>query len=85
MIYFHPNGSVPLQRWRGTWRGCVLPGSGAKVRAVATSLHHPDTAYVSYSDLRLDGKTWLGVAKDDKCWRRLAVGLERIVVGDERS
>ena len=46
-----------------TWRECVLPGSGAKVRAVATSLHHPETAYLSYSDLTLDGKSWLGVAK----------------------
>jgi photosystem II stability/assembly factor-like uncharacterized protein len=47
------------------WRECVLPGSGAKVRAIATSLHHPETAYLSYSDLVLDGKTWLGVAKTD--------------------
>jgi photosystem II stability/assembly factor-like uncharacterized protein len=46
-----------------TWRKCDLPGSGAKVRAVATSLHHPQTAYVSYDHLTLDGKSWLGVAK----------------------
>ncbi len=46
-----------------TWQKCALPGSGAKVRAVATSLHHPKTAYLSYSDLALDGKTWIGVAK----------------------
>lgn len=46
-----------------TWRECVLPGTGAKVRAVATSLRHPEIAYLSYSDLALDGKTWLGVAK----------------------
>ena len=46
-----------------TWQKCGLPGSGAKVRAVATSLHHPETAYISYSDLELDGKTWMGVAK----------------------
>jgi photosystem II stability/assembly factor-like uncharacterized protein len=42
-----------------------LPGRGAKVRAIATSLRHPDTAYVSYQDLQLDGKSWLGVAKTD--------------------
>jgi photosystem II stability/assembly factor-like uncharacterized protein len=30
--------------------------------AVATSLHHPETAYLSYGQLKLDGKTWLGVA-----------------------
>jgi photosystem II stability/assembly factor-like uncharacterized protein len=46
-----------------TWRECVLPGSGAKVRAIATSLYHPETAYASYDDLTWDGKTWLGVAK----------------------
>ena len=46
-----------------TWRKCELPGSGAKMRAIATSLHHPETAYVSYDHLALDGKTWIGVAK----------------------
>ena len=45
------------------WNKCGLPGSGAKVRAIATSLNHPETAYVSYSDLALEGKNWLGVAK----------------------
>jgi photosystem II stability/assembly factor-like uncharacterized protein len=47
------------------WRKCTLLGKGARVRAIATSLHHPETAYVSYSDLALDGKTkaWMGVAK----------------------
>ena len=47
----------------GTWHTVQFPGSGAKVRAIATSLHHPETAYVSYSDLLLDGREWLGVAK----------------------
>jgi photosystem II stability/assembly factor-like uncharacterized protein len=46
-----------------TWHKSQLPGSGAKVRAIATSFHHPEIAYVSYSDLQLDGKSWLGVAK----------------------
>lgn len=45
------------------WQKCTLPGSGAEVRAVATSLHHPQTAYISYGGLKLDGKTWMGVAK----------------------
>jgi hypothetical protein len=45
------------------WRKSDLPGAGAKVRAIATSLHHPETAYVSYDDLRADGKSWMGVAK----------------------
>ena len=46
-----------------TWHPSLLPGSGAKVRAIATSLHHPEVAYVSYSDLSLEGKNWMGVAK----------------------
>src|SRR5882762_5000258 len=46
-----------------TWRKTDLPGQGSKVRAIATSLHHPETAYVSYDHLELDGKTWIGVAK----------------------
>ncbi len=45
------------------WKETKLPGSGAKVRAVATSLHHPEVAYVSYDHLSLDGKNWIGVAK----------------------
>jgi photosystem II stability/assembly factor-like uncharacterized protein len=45
------------------WSKCALPGNGANVRAIATSLNHPQTAYVSYSDLALDGKNWMGVAK----------------------
>lgn len=46
-----------------SWHAIALPGTDAKVRAVATSLHHPDTAYISYSHLNLDGKIWQGVAK----------------------
>jgi len=46
-----------------TWRKRDLPGNGAKVRAIATSLRHPETAYVSYDHLALDGKSWMGVAK----------------------
>ncbi len=46
-----------------TWAGSRLPGDGAEVQAVATSLHHPETAYLSYSQLSLDGKKWMGVAK----------------------
>ncbi len=64
VIYFtSERGAFRSSDGGATWRECVLPGSGAKIRAVATSLHHPDTAYLSYSDLKLDGKTWLGVAK----------------------
>jgi photosystem II stability/assembly factor-like uncharacterized protein len=45
------------------WRNSDLPGDGGKVRAIATSLGHPETAYVSYDHLTLDGKSWMGVAK----------------------
>jgi photosystem II stability/assembly factor-like uncharacterized protein len=46
-----------------TWARSGLPGDGAEVQAIATSLHHPETAYLSYSQLSLDGKKWMGVAK----------------------
>ena len=64
VIYFtSERGAFRSSDGGGTWRECVLPGSGAKIRAIATSLHHPDTAYLSYSDLTVSGKTWMGVAK----------------------
>jgi len=45
------------------WKKSELPGQGARVRAIATSFHHPEVAYVSYDHLELDGSTWMGVAK----------------------
>ncbi|MEO6828317.1 MAG: hypothetical protein ABI164_00800 [Acidobacteriaceae bacterium] len=52
-----------------SWQPIVLPGTGARVRAVATSLHHPETAYISYSHLQLGGETWHGVAKTTNAGR----------------
>lgn len=46
-----------------TWNPSPFPGNGAEIRAIATSLHHPDIAYASYSHLQLEGKQWLGVAR----------------------
>ncbi|MGA2590245.1 MAG: hypothetical protein ABSH32_10050 [Bryobacteraceae bacterium] len=46
-----------------SWAAIELPGSGAEVRAAAASLHHPESAYLSYGSLILDGKHWLGVAR----------------------
>jgi photosystem II stability/assembly factor-like uncharacterized protein len=46
-----------------TWRKASLGPGGGKMRAIATSLDNPDTAYVSYRDLEEDGIKWLGVAK----------------------
>jgi photosystem II stability/assembly factor-like uncharacterized protein len=45
------------------WRKVSLGQGSAKMRAIATSFHHPDTAYVSYNSLEEDGIKWLGVAK----------------------
>ena len=45
---------------------------GSQVRAVASSRRHPETAYVSYSGLQLDGDTWHGVARTSdsgKTWQ----------------
>ncbi|MDP9338538.1 MAG: hypothetical protein M3P45_06685 [Acidobacteriota bacterium] len=46
-----------------SWQKVGLAGAGEKVRAVATSLHNPATAYLSYRELAQDGVTWMGVAK----------------------
>lgn len=46
-----------------TWRRAQLGRDGGKIRAIATSLHDPDTAYVSYRDLPEGNIKWLGVAK----------------------
>jgi photosystem II stability/assembly factor-like uncharacterized protein len=45
------------------WRKVALGASGGKMRAIATSLHHPDTAYVSFRDLEEGGLKYMGVAK----------------------
>ena len=61
-----------------TWqqvRPC--PVEGSKVRAIATSLRHPETAYVSYDHLELDGKSWIGVAKTSNSGADWQVSLER--------
>lgn len=46
-----------------SWRKVSLGQGNAKLRAIATSLHSPETAYVSYSGLEEGGAKWLGVAK----------------------
>src|SRR6266403_2213200 len=45
------------------WRKVGLGSGGEKVRAIATSLHNPTTAYASYRELEQDGIKWMGVAK----------------------
>ena len=46
-----------------SWKPTPLPGTGAEMRAVATSLLHPEIAYVSYANLRLGHGKWHGVAR----------------------
>lgn len=46
-----------------TWRKVQLGNSTSKQRAIATSLLHPETAYVSYRDLEDGGLKYMGVAK----------------------
>jgi photosystem II stability/assembly factor-like uncharacterized protein len=48
-----------------TWQQSTLPGSGAKVRAIAASRQHGEVAYVSYSDLSWGLTKWMGVAKTE--------------------
>jgi photosystem II stability/assembly factor-like uncharacterized protein len=46
-----------------SWRTISLPGTGAQLAAVAASLDHSDTAYLSFRGLELDGQKWFGVLK----------------------
>lgn len=64
VLYVVSGGSAFVSSDRGkSWQQCRLPGNSGRVRAIATSLNHPQTAYLSYNHLNLDGKTWIGVAK----------------------
>ena len=64
VIYVTSRGGIFVSTDAGaTWRKSELPGDGGRVRAVATSLRHPEVAYVSYNRLDLDGKKWMGVAR----------------------
>ena len=64
VIYATSEQGVFVSRDRGaSWTASSLPGQNAKVRAIATSLNHPESAYVSFSHLQSDGKTWMGVAR----------------------
>jgi photosystem II stability/assembly factor-like uncharacterized protein len=46
-----------------TWRKIDLGSGNEKIRAIATSLQHPEIAYVSYRELDQDGIKWMGVSK----------------------
>jgi photosystem II stability/assembly factor-like uncharacterized protein len=47
------------------WQSTLLPGAGGKFRAVATSREHGEIAYASYSDISLDSKNWMGIARTE--------------------
>ena len=64
LIYAVSNTGAWISRDAGTtWSETTLPGSGAVGRAVAASAGHPETAYISYNHLKLDGQSWNGVAR----------------------
>ena len=73
VLYATSDNGVYLSKDLGaTWRMAELPGKEARAVAVATSLHHPDVAYVSYEHMRDEsssnstpraGAEWFGVAK----------------------
>jgi Uncharacterized protein related to plant photosystem II stability/assembly factor len=57
------SGLVVSKNGGQTWIASALPGTAAQIRAVATSVHHPEVAYASYSHLQLKGQTLQGVAR----------------------
>ncbi len=59
-----------------TWTASPLPGKGARFDAVATSLYHPETAYVSYEHLQLDGKLVDGRSQNKRWRSHMGAGLE---------
>jgi len=64
LIYVIGDESAFVSDDEGTsWRKAGLGQGGGKMRAIATSLRYPETAYVSYRDLEGGGIKWLGVAK----------------------
>jgi hypothetical protein len=46
-----------------SWRAVELPGTDARLQAVAASRNHPDTAYLSFRRLKVGDGYWFGVAK----------------------
>lgn len=81
-----PRAGGPLHIWAlaegilhsadggATWKRVDDGLKAARYRAIATSLNHPETAYVSYSGLKSDGETFFGVARTSdsgKTWKTL--------------
>jgi photosystem II stability/assembly factor-like uncharacterized protein len=70
VIYVISNQKAFVSRDGGeTWAQCRLPGNSAQERAIATSVQHPATAYLSYDRLTMNGAVWMGVAKTEDAGR----------------
>ncbi len=54
--YVSPDGGA-------TWQALELPGEAPRLRTVATSLHAPNVAYLSYTGLRVSNTRYFGVAR----------------------
>jgi photosystem II stability/assembly factor-like uncharacterized protein len=64
--------SFVSQNEGANWRKVTLGAGAIKTRAIAASLQHPETAYVSYRDLEEGGLKYIGVAKSTdagKSWK----------------
>lgn len=68
-VVYATAGSVMIVSEDGgsNWqRAADLPGTDASYSGVGTSLFHPDTVYLSYSNLtEPDGRYWFGVARSN--------------------
>jgi photosystem II stability/assembly factor-like uncharacterized protein len=63
VFYAVSGGKIFVSEGGMNWRESSLPGFQGKARAIATSLYHPDVAYVSYSGLREPVSGSSGVAR----------------------
>src|SRR5471032_2971426 len=63
VFYAVSGGKIFVSEGGIEWRESSLPGFQGKARAIATSLYHPEVAYVSYSGLREPASGSFGVAK----------------------
>ena len=67
-IYATSDNTIVISADGGrSWQKSELPGSGARLHAIAASPNHPETAYVSYSGLKEGwfgrGAAYFGVAR----------------------